>query len=54
MKLNGELLDMIVVTSDRTGGLVTADDNKEVVAIISEDGIICRNGYNVKMVPTMD
>lgn len=54
MELNGERLDSIVVTADRTGRLVTADDNKEVIAVISEDGIICMNGYNVKMVPATD
>ena len=51
MELQGKRLDSIVITSDAPGRLVTADDNREVIAIISDDEIICKDGYHVKMVP---
>jgi hypothetical protein len=53
MILNNERLDSIVITSEskNTGSLVTADDEKEVIAIISDDNIIVKDGYVVKLVP---
>mgnify|MGYP000023241550 CR=1 FL=1 len=51
MLIGGKEYEQIVITTEKTGRLVTADDNKEVIAIISDDEqVIVKNGYNVKMV----
>lgn len=51
MNFNNNELDSIVITTKSTGRIVTADDDHEVIAIISEDNIIVKDGYEVKLVP---
>ena len=51
MEYAGKSLDSIVITSKSSGRIVTVDDNREVIAIISEDEIIVKDGFDVKMVP---
>ena len=51
MEIAGQKYEQIVVTRNQTGELVTADEGKEVIAIISDDeAVIVKNGYDVKMV----
>ena len=49
--LRGEKLDSIVITSENRGSLETANDGREVIAIISSDAIVLKNGYEAKLVP---
>ena len=53
MIIDGKEYTQIVVTTDKTAGeLVTADDRKEVIAIISDDArIVVKKGYEVKAIP---
>ncbi len=53
MIFSDKRLDSIVITitSETTGRLVTAEDNQEVIAIISDDDIVVKDGYEVKLVP---
>ncbi|WP_339063611.1 hypothetical protein [Tepidibacillus marianensis] len=56
MKIGNQTYSQIVITStNEPGKLVTADEQKEVIAIISDDDeIIVKNGYEVKMIPASD
>lgn len=56
MKINGKEYDSIVVTLKKSKNpqLVTADDKSEVIAIIHDNEIICKNRYEVKLVPADD
>lgn len=54
MEINGNQYEQIVISKaddDPEARLVTADDKKEVLAIISDDEIIAKDGYEVKLVP---
>ncbi len=54
MKIAGKQYEQIVITKadiDPEARLVTADDKKEALAIISDDEMIEKDGYEVKMVP---
>ena len=51
MTLSNEKLDSIVITTKALGSLVTAEDGQEVIAIISDDEIVLKNGYEAKLVP---
>ena len=54
MILNDEKLDSIVVTiiaKNPDAQLVTADDDQEVIAIIADDNISVKNGYEIKLIP---
>lgn len=54
MEIDGKQYEQIVITKanvDPEARLVTADDRKEVLAIISDDEIIEKDGYEVKLVP---
>ena len=51
MEYAGSILDSIVITSKSSGRIVTADDNQEVIAIISEDEIVIKEGFDVRLVP---
>lgn len=52
MIIGGKEYEQIVITADKPGRLVTADDNKEVIAIISDDELnIVKNGYEIKLTP---
>lgn len=54
IKIAGKQYEQIVITkadTDPEARLVTADDKKEVLAIISDDEVIEKDGYEVKMVP---
>lgn len=51
MEIAGKKYEQIVVTRNQPGRLVTADEGKEVIAIISdEEVVIVKNGYKVKLV----
>lgn len=44
--------DSIVITSSNTrGDIVTSNEHKEVIAVISDEEIIVKNGYEIKMIP---
>lgn len=52
MKIGGKDYEQIVITSGNPGRLVTADDGKEVIAVISDDEeIIVKDGFDVKLIP---
>lgn len=52
MKIGGKDYDQIVITSATTGRLITADDGKEVIAIISDDEkIVVKDGFEVRLIP---
>ena len=54
IKIAEKQYEQIVITkadTDPEARLVTADDKKEVLAIIYEDEMIEKDGYEVKMVP---
>ncbi len=55
MKIGGKDYEQIVITADNPGRLVTADDEKEVIAIISDDDkIVVKDGFNVRLIPAQD
>lgn len=54
MEIDGKQYEHIVITkadTDPDARLVTADDKKEVIAVISDDEVIEKKGYEVKLVP---
>lgn len=55
MILSNEKLDSIVVTiKDTEGILVTAEDKEEVIAVIADDKIIVKDGYEIKLISAED
>ncbi len=55
MKIGDKDCEQIIVTKNTTGRLVTANDCKEVIAVISDDDeVIIKNGYEVKLVAASD
>ncbi|MTI61982.1 MAG: hypothetical protein FH762_18725 [Firmicutes bacterium] len=54
IEIDGKHYEQIIITKadvDPAARLVTADDKKEVLAIISDDEIVEKDGYEVKLVP---
>ncbi len=54
LEIDGKQYEQIIITKNETdpeARLVTADEEKEVLAVISDDEVIEKDGYEVKLVP---
>lgn len=56
MKIDNQDYSQIIVSSENKGSqLVTVNDKKDVIAIISDDEeIIVKNGYKVQLIPVLE
>lgn len=51
MVINGENVSQLVITREGSGRLTTEDGQREVIAILSDDGVwIVKDGYDVSLV----
>lgn len=52
MIINGQSFEQIVIIRKGSGRLTTEDGQREVIAVLSDDGEwIVRNGYEIEAMP---
>ncbi|MCU6709368.1 hypothetical protein M6D81_11680 [Paenibacillus sp. J5C_2022] len=50
MEVNGQSIEQIVITKQGTGSLVSAASEREVIAILSDDGEwVVKDGYAIEV-----